>query len=45
MPWPRLLEVAEEAGAGWYIAEQDNPRVAMEDVEISLRAMRQLSAG
>ena len=45
MPWPRLLEAAEEAGAGWYIAEQDNPRVAMEDVEISLRAMRQLSAG
>ena len=28
-----------------YVAEQDNPRDAMEDVETSLKAMRELSTG
>jgi hypothetical protein len=27
----------------WYVAEQDNPRDALEDVTISLRYMRELA--
>ena len=45
MPWPDLLKAADESGVEWYIAEQDNPRDAMQDVETSLEAMRELSAG
>ena len=43
MPWPGLLETADEIGVEWYVAEQDNPRDAMEDVATSLRTMRNLS--
>ena len=43
MPWPDLLRTAEELGVEWFIAEQDNPRDAMEEVEISLKAMRGLA--
>ena len=43
MPWPDLLRTADELGVEWFIAEQDNPRDAMEDVETSLRAMRGLA--
>lgn len=45
MPWPDLLRAADEAGVEWYVAEQDNPGDAMRDVETSLHAMRELSAG
>lgn len=45
MPWPQLLATADELGVEWFVAEQDNPRDAMEDVETSLKAMRRLSAG
>ena len=43
MPWPELLKVADSAGVDWYVAEQDNPRDALEDVRISLQHMRELT--
>ena len=43
MPWTILLEAAEAAGVEWYIAEQDNPRDAMQDVTSSLQHMRNLA--
>ena len=45
MPWKGLLEAADAAGVEWYIAEQDNPRDALEDVRASLHNMRKLSTG
>ena len=45
MPWNGLLEAAEVAKVEWYIAEQDNPRDALEDVRISLQSMRKLASG
>lgn len=45
MPWPRLLAAADENNVQWFVAEQDNPRDALEDVEISLTAMQNLSTG
>lgn len=45
MPWPDLLRAADDVGVEWYIAEQDNPGNAMEDVEKSLKAMRDLGTG
>ena len=45
MPWPGLIHAADEAGVEWFIAEQDNPRDAMQDVGTSLEAMRELSTG
>jgi sugar phosphate isomerase/epimerase len=44
MPWNTLLEAAEVAGVHWYVAEQDNPRDALEDVRISLQFMRELAS-
>ncbi|HEX5701331.1 MAG TPA: sugar phosphate isomerase/epimerase [Rubrobacter sp.] len=44
MPWNTLLEAAEAAGVHWYVAEQDNPRDALEDVRISLQSMRELAS-
>jgi sugar phosphate isomerase/epimerase len=43
MPWTSLLEAADAAGVEWYIAEQDNPRDALQDVTISLQHMRNLA--
>ena len=43
MPWPDLLRTADELGVEWFIAEQDNPRDALEDVEISLKKMEELA--
>ena len=45
MPWPRLLRAADEAGVEWFVAEQDNPRDAFEDVRSSLRHLQGLSEG
>jgi sugar phosphate isomerase/epimerase len=45
MPWNRLLEAADAARVQWYVAEQDNPRNALEDVRISLQSMRELASG
>ncbi|MBA2535021.1 MAG: sugar phosphate isomerase/epimerase [Rubrobacter sp.] len=45
MPWTGLLEAADAAGVEWYIAEQDNPRDALEDVSISLQYLRGLASG
>jgi sugar phosphate isomerase/epimerase len=45
MPWMGLLEAADAAGVEWYIAEQDNPRDALEDVKASLQHMRHLAGG
>ena len=45
MPWPELLRAADDAGVEWYIAEQDNPRDAFEDVQSSLRYMQEMSEG
>jgi sugar phosphate isomerase/epimerase len=45
MPWPQLLAAADEKNVEWFVAEQNNPRDALEDVEISLKAMRALSTG
>jgi sugar phosphate isomerase/epimerase len=44
MPWKELISTADAVGAEWYIAEQDNPRDALEDVRISLRSMRDLAS-
>jgi sugar phosphate isomerase/epimerase len=43
MPWNELLEAADAAGVEWYIAEQDNPRDALEDVRTSLQNARELA--
>ncbi|CAN5792092.1 sugar phosphate isomerase/epimerase [soil metagenome] len=43
MPWTGLLEAADAARVEWYIAEQDNPRDALEDVKTSLHHMRGLA--
>jgi sugar phosphate isomerase/epimerase len=45
MPWQELLQAANAAGVEWYIAEQDNPRDAFEDVRSSLRYMEETSSG
>jgi sugar phosphate isomerase/epimerase len=45
MPWNGLLRAADAAGVQWYVAEQDNPRDALEDVRISLQSMRELASG
>ncbi len=45
MLWPELLRAADDAGAEWYVAEQDNPRDAFEDVRSSLQYLRGLSKG
>jgi sugar phosphate isomerase/epimerase len=45
MPWRELLQAADAIGAEWYIAEQDNPRDALEDVRISLEHLCALSSG
>jgi sugar phosphate isomerase/epimerase len=45
MPWRGLLEAADAVGVEWYIAEQDNPRDALEDVKASLQHMRGLASG
>jgi sugar phosphate isomerase/epimerase len=45
MPWPQLLAAADKKNVEWFVAEQDNPRDALEDVEISLKSMRDLSTG
>jgi sugar phosphate isomerase/epimerase len=45
MPWNRLLRAADAARVQWYVAEQDNPRDALEDVRISLQSMRDLASG
>jgi sugar phosphate isomerase/epimerase len=44
LPWPTLLEAADAAGVEWYVAEQDNPRDALEDVRTSLQHMRRLAS-
>ena len=45
MPWEGLLEAAGAAGVEWYIAEQDNPGDALEDVRKGLRHLRELASG
>ena len=44
MPWKELLRAADAVGAEWYVAEQDNPRDALEDVRISLQHLRDLAS-
>jgi sugar phosphate isomerase/epimerase len=44
MPWNPLLQAADAAGVEWYVAEQDNPRDALEDVRTSLQSMRGLAS-
>ena len=43
MPWRQLLKTADELGVEWFVAEQDNPADAMEDVETSLRKLEELA--
>jgi len=45
MPWNGLLEAADAAGVEWYVAEQDHPRDALEDVRISLQYVRKRAGG
>ena len=45
MPWTGLLEAADEAEVEWYVAEQDNPRDALEDVRTSLQHLQELASG
>jgi sugar phosphate isomerase/epimerase len=44
LPWPTLLEAADAAGAEWFIAEQDNPRDALQDVRTSLIHLHDLAS-
>jgi sugar phosphate isomerase/epimerase len=44
LPWTTLLEAADAAGVEWFIAEQDNPRDALEDVRISLKHLHELAS-
>src|SRR5215210_1465804 len=44
MPWNPLLQAADAAGVEWYVAEQDNPTDALEDVRTSLRSMSGLAS-
>jgi sugar phosphate isomerase/epimerase len=44
MPWTPLLQAADAAGVEWYVAEQDNPADALEDVRTSLRSMSGLAS-
>ena len=44
LPWTTLLEAADDAGVEWFIAEQDNPRDALEDVKASLQHLRELAS-
>jgi sugar phosphate isomerase/epimerase len=44
MPWDGLLESAGAAGVEWYVAEQDNPRDALEDVRTSLQHLQELAS-
>jgi sugar phosphate isomerase/epimerase len=41
LPWTTLLEAADAAGVEWFIAEQDNPRDALEDVRTSLHHLHE----
>jgi sugar phosphate isomerase/epimerase len=45
MPWTSLLEAADEAEVEWYVAEQDNPKDALEDVRTSLQHLQELASG
>ena len=45
MPWQKLLQAADGAGVEWFVAEQDNPRDAFENVQSSLRYMQGMSSG
>jgi sugar phosphate isomerase/epimerase len=45
MPWTSLMEAADAAEVEWYVAEQDNPRVALEDVRTSLQHLQELASG
>lgn len=45
MPWQQLLRAGDDAGVEWFIAEQDNPGDAFEDVQSSLRHLWGLSEG
>jgi predicted dehydrogenase len=45
MPWTGLLEAADAAGVEWYVAEQDNPGDALEDVRTSLQHLMELASG
>jgi sugar phosphate isomerase/epimerase len=44
LPWATLLEAADAAGVQWFIAEQDNPRDALEDVRTSLEHLHELAS-
>jgi sugar phosphate isomerase/epimerase len=44
LPWTTLLEAADAAGVEWFIAEQDNPRDALEDVKTSLQHLHRLAS-
>jgi sugar phosphate isomerase/epimerase len=43
LPWTTLLEAADAAGVEWFIAEQDNPKDALEDVKTSLQHLHGLA--
>ncbi|MDQ3856017.1 MAG: sugar phosphate isomerase/epimerase, partial [Chloroflexota bacterium] len=42
LPWDQLLPAAEQAGARYYIVEQDHPRDPMEDVRTSFDNLSRL---
>jgi sugar phosphate isomerase/epimerase len=44
MPWTGLLEAADAAGVEWYVAEQDSPRDALEDVRTSQLHLQELAS-
>jgi sugar phosphate isomerase/epimerase len=44
LPWNTLLEAANAAGVEWFIAEQDNPSDALEDVTTSLQHLHSLAS-
>ena len=43
LPWPELLRAAGEAGAEWYVVEQDHPKDPLQDVKDSLRNLERMA--
>ena len=44
LPWDQILPVGEEAGAQWFIVEQDHPQDALEDVRKSLQNLQRMAS-
>jgi sugar phosphate isomerase/epimerase len=44
LPFPGIVEAGRAAGVEWYIAEQDEPRAALEDIASAFRYLESLAS-